>query len=86
MVGPPVLAVDEGILGRILVPDGSEGVQVNQPIALLLAEGEDASSLDSDAPAAPTEADVKPMIERAIAWFEGDVIERPGQGAERTGA
>ncbi|KAA5607264.1 pyruvate dehydrogenase complex dihydrolipoamide acetyltransferase [Roseospira marina] len=40
-------AVDEGTLGRILVPAGTEGVKVNQPIALLLAEGEDASTLDS---------------------------------------
>jgi DNA polymerase-3 subunit gamma/tau len=29
-------------------------------------------------------ADVGPMIDRAIAWFEGDVIERPGRAAERT--
>ena len=41
-----VEAVDEGILGKILVPDGSEGVQVNQPIALLLEEGEDLSVLE----------------------------------------
>jgi pyruvate dehydrogenase E2 component (dihydrolipoamide acetyltransferase) len=40
-----VEAVDEGTLGRILVPEGSEGVKVNQPIAVLLAEGEDASAI-----------------------------------------
>jgi pyruvate dehydrogenase E2 component (dihydrolipoamide acetyltransferase) len=45
-------AVDEGVLGRILVPDGTQGVKVNQPIALLLAEGEDASALDRVRPAA----------------------------------
>jgi len=45
-----VEAVDEGKLGRILVPDGTEGVQVNQPIALLLEEGEDASSLEGYTP------------------------------------
>ena len=33
-------AVDEGTLGRILVPEGTEGVKVNAPIAVLLAEGE----------------------------------------------
>jgi pyruvate dehydrogenase E2 component (dihydrolipoamide acetyltransferase) len=38
-------AVDEGVLGKILVPGGTEGVQVNQPIALLLEEGEDAGAL-----------------------------------------
>ncbi|MHA1113109.1 MAG: biotin/lipoyl-containing protein, partial [Alphaproteobacteria bacterium] len=40
-------AVDEGVLGRILVPAGTLGVKVNQPIALLLAEGEDISALDA---------------------------------------
>ena len=37
-----VEAVDEGTLGKILVAEGTEGVPVNTPIALLLAEGEDA--------------------------------------------
>ena len=36
-----VEAVDEGVLGRILVPEGTEGVAVNAVIGLLLAEGED---------------------------------------------
>jgi pyruvate dehydrogenase E2 component (dihydrolipoamide acetyltransferase) len=42
-------AVDEGRLGKILVAEGSEGVAVNTPIAVLLEEGESAS----DAKAAP---------------------------------
>jgi len=50
-----VEAVDEGTLGRILVPAGTEGVAVNAPIAILLAEGEDASALDA-ATAAPAPA------------------------------
>ena len=40
-----VEAVDEGVLGKILVPGGTEGVQVNQLIALLLEEGEDEGAL-----------------------------------------
>lgn len=48
-----VEAVDEGILGKILVPGGTENVQVNQPIAILLEEGEDASALDEAMNAAP---------------------------------
>ena len=40
-----VEAVEEGTLGKILVPEGAEGVAVNTPIALLLEEGEDASAL-----------------------------------------
>ena len=45
-----VEAVDEGKIGKILVPAGSQGVKVNQPIALLLEEGEDASALAKAAP------------------------------------
>ena len=37
-----VEAVDEGVLGRILVPDGTAGVKVNDPIAILVEEGESA--------------------------------------------
>ncbi len=44
-------AVDEGTLGKIMVAEGTSGVAVNTPIALLLEEGEDAASL-SAAPAA----------------------------------
>jgi pyruvate dehydrogenase E2 component (dihydrolipoamide acetyltransferase) len=40
-----VEAVDEGILGKIMVAEGTENVPVNQLIALLLEEGEDASAL-----------------------------------------
>jgi pyruvate dehydrogenase E2 component (dihydrolipoyllysine-residue acetyltransferase) len=40
-----VEAVDDGRVGKILVPEGTQGIKVNQPIALLLGEGEDASAL-----------------------------------------
>lgn len=46
-------AVDEGTLGKILVPEGTEGVAVNAPIALILAEDEDASALENAVVAAP---------------------------------
>jgi pyruvate dehydrogenase E2 component (dihydrolipoamide acetyltransferase) len=39
-----VEAVDEGTLAKILIPEGSEGVKVNTPIAVLAADGEDASA------------------------------------------
>ena len=39
-------AVDEGKIGKILVPEGSEGVKVNAPIAMLLDEGEKAERVD----------------------------------------
>ena len=42
-----VEAVDEGTLGKIVIPAGTEGVKVNAVIALLLADGEDKKALDS---------------------------------------
>jgi pyruvate dehydrogenase E1 component subunit beta len=37
-------AVDEGVIGKILIAEGSEAVPVNTPIAVLLEDGEDASA------------------------------------------
>ncbi len=50
-------AVDEGIVGKILVAEGTEGVKVNSPIAIILAEGESASDIGAtSAPAAAAPA------------------------------
>src|SRR5437764_11659517 len=46
-------AVDEGRIGKIIVPEGAQGIKVNQPIALLLEEGEDAATLEKFAAASP---------------------------------
>src|SRR5687768_5356724 len=51
-----VEAVDEGRLGKILVAEGSQGVAVNTPIAVLLEEGEDASAAGAAPKAAPQAA------------------------------
>ena len=51
-----VEAVDEGRIGRILIPAGTENVKVNTPIAILLGEGEDAAAVDAPAAAAPAPA------------------------------
>ncbi|MQT14594.1 pyruvate dehydrogenase complex dihydrolipoamide acetyltransferase [Segnochrobactrum spirostomi] len=48
-----VEAVDEGIVGDILVPEGTPDVAVNARIAVLLGEGEDASALAAPAKTAP---------------------------------
>lgn len=40
-------AIDDGVIGKILVAEGSEGVKVNSPIAVLLADGENASDIGS---------------------------------------
>src|SRR5690606_5341303 len=60
-----VEAVDEGTLGRILVPEGTEGVAVNQPIALILEDGEDKSALDAAAEAAQNKAAATPVQDEA---------------------
>src|SRR3954467_10382722 len=52
-----VEAVDEGTLGKILVPEGTADVAVNTPIAVIIGEGEDASDIKADAaPAAQQKA------------------------------
>ena len=50
-------AVDEGIIGQIIVAEGSENVKVNSPIATILAEGEPAAAQPSAAPPAPSQAE-----------------------------
>jgi pyruvate dehydrogenase E2 component (dihydrolipoamide acetyltransferase) len=64
-----VEAVEEGVIGRILVQEGAEGVKVNTPIALLLEEGEDKSALDAPAAAPKAEAktEAKPEAKAAPA-------------------
>ena len=54
-----VEAVDEGTLGKILVPEGTADVAVNTPIAMILAEGEDAAALKDGkrAPAKQSQAE-----------------------------
>ena len=51
-----VEAVDEGTLGKILVPEGTNDVAVNTPIAMILAEGEDKSALKDGKPSAAAAA------------------------------
>ncbi|GJL84820.1 MAG: pyruvate dehydrogenase complex E1 component subunit beta [Micavibrio sp.] len=43
-----VEAVDEGIIGKILISEGTEGVAVNTPIAMLVEEGESADDISDD--------------------------------------
>jgi pyruvate dehydrogenase E2 component (dihydrolipoamide acetyltransferase) len=50
-----VEAVDEGILGKILIAEGTEGVAVNSVIAVLLEDGESANDI-GDVAAAPATA------------------------------
>jgi len=60
-----VEAVDEGTLGKILVPAGTEGVKVNTPIAVLLADGESTADIGK-ATAAPAVQEVAPQAAPAV--------------------
>jgi pyruvate dehydrogenase E1 component beta subunit len=71
-----VEAVDEGTLGKILVPEGTNDVAVNTPIAMILGEGEDASALTDGGGAArqqkapvtaPSAKAEQPQVNRAPA-------------------
>ena len=71
-----VEAVDEGVLGKILVADGTQGVKVNEPIAILVDEGE---AVPSGAPAAKPAPTPVPKAEPAKA-------EAPKQEAKQPAA
>ena len=75
-------AVDEGTLGQILVPAGSEGVKVNTPIAVLLAEGEKAGSVPAAAPApVPPPAPAAPVADAAPAPARVAELQAPSPAA-----
>ncbi len=60
-----VEAVDEGTLGKILVPEGTADVAVNTPIATILSEGEDASAVNEPAKEASKPAQQQKPAESA---------------------
>jgi pyruvate dehydrogenase E2 component (dihydrolipoamide acetyltransferase) len=79
-----VEAVDDGRVGKILVPEGTQGVKVNQPIALLLGEGEDTSALTGfvqpiPAPAAASAA-LSPRAASVPASIPGPTAPPPAAG------
>lgn len=43
-------AVDEGVIGKIIAPEGSTGIRVNEIIAILLGDGEDTSDIETNDP------------------------------------
>ncbi len=65
-----VEAIDEGVIGKLLIAEGTENVKVNAPIAVILGEGESADEIDlsqlngASAPSAPS-ADVEPVAAEA---------------------
>jgi pyruvate dehydrogenase E2 component (dihydrolipoamide acetyltransferase) len=67
-----VEAVDEGIMGKIVVPAGTQNVKVNQLIALLIEEGEDKKALETYKPkaAVPANAPAPAKVETLPAGVE----------------
>jgi len=60
-------AVEEGIVGKLLIAEGTEGVKVNTPIAVMLDEGEDAGAAVVEAAASAPTADAAPAPVEATA-------------------
>ena len=58
-------AVDEGTVAKILVPEGTDGVKVGAPIALIAEEGESVDAADPAAAAAPKEETPAPPAKTA---------------------
>ncbi len=84
-------ATDEGVVGKILIAEGTEGVKVNTAIAILLEDGEDASAADSAAsapapataaaapaaaPAAAEPAPAAPQVDSTPDWPEGTKLKQ----------
>ena len=76
-----VEALDDGTIGRILVPAGSEGVKVNAPIAMLLEDGDSADAMPQAVPAvAPVAVAVSaPEAGAASVASEVDHAQLPAQ-------
>jgi len=75
-------AVDEGVLAKILVPEGTADVPVNQPIAVLAGEGEDAKA----AAASAAKAAAPPRAPTAAAAPPSATASAPPSGAQTTAA
>lgn len=67
-----VEAVDEGTIGKIHIAEGSEGVKVNTPIAVLLGEGESAGDVSASKEAPAAEAEESPASEEAASEPSAD--------------
>ncbi len=75
-----VEAVDEGVIGKILIEAGTENVAVNAPIAILLEEGESASDIDANAStAAPTPQAEETATETAVSTSSDTASQPPKQ-------
>jgi pyruvate dehydrogenase E2 component (dihydrolipoamide acetyltransferase) len=78
-------AVDEGVIGKILVAEGSEGVPVNTAIAILLEDGESAQDIGATA-AAPAAAAAAPVAQAAPAEVAAPAAASPAAPAAADGS
>jgi pyruvate dehydrogenase E1 component beta subunit len=81
-------AVDEGVIGKILIAEGTENVKVNTPIAVLVEEGETVSDAPAAAPVAAAPAPVAaapvtavaaplaPVVDNTPDWPEGTPVKQ----------
>ncbi|UWR13903.1 pyruvate dehydrogenase complex dihydrolipoamide acetyltransferase [Sulfitobacter sp. M368] len=76
-------AVDEGVIGKILIPEGSEGVKVNTAIAVLLEDGESADDIGSAAPAPKAEAEPSATPDAAPAATAATAAAAPAPAAPK---
>ncbi len=74
-----VEAVDEGVLSKILVADGTAGVKVNDPIAVLQGEGEEASATSAPAAAPPAAVQAPPAATPSAPAAAPAVASAPAQ-------
>jgi pyruvate/2-oxoglutarate dehydrogenase complex dihydrolipoamide acyltransferase (E2) component len=59
-------AVDEGIIGKILISEGSEGVKVNSPISVILDEGEELEANEEADQTLPAEPKNQKMLQKEL--------------------
>ncbi len=76
-----VEAIDEGTLGKILVAEGTQGVAVNTPIAVIVEEGEDASAIESGTAAPAPAPDAEPKSAPATPAAPAPEVAQPAQTA-----
>ncbi len=72
-----VEAIDDGTLGKILVPEGTNDIAVNTPIAMILAEGEDSTALKDGKSAAATAEATAPARQQKAAESMPPVAAEP---------
>ena len=80
-----VEAVDEGVLGKIVVPEGTENVPVNDVIAVLLEDGESADDIGDVAKATPTPQKEEPKTEAPKAEAPSKAAPAPAPQAVPSG-